>query len=216
MCRLGKVLLVCLAALGVVFSAVGLSGCDNANNSGNGTAQTALPVNPSLGGDFTLPSTLKNEDGAIGKPFSLKEITQPVTLLNFGYTECPDVCPLVLSRMAQVLNGLGDEAARVQGAFVTFDPDRDSLQKLAEYLPFFHEGFIGFGGTLADIEKAAKLYGVIFLPEQPSPEAKLLYSHSDFIYLLDNQQRVRALFATDTPVEKMIADVQTLLKEQVN
>lgn len=172
-----------------------------------------LPINTRLGGDFQLPSTLKGEDGEPGKVASLSDYHGKVVLLNFGYTSCPDICPMVLARMTQIVKRLGEDAAEVQGVFVSFDPERDSAARLSEYIPYFNKGFVGFTGSEEQIAAAAKQYGVIYMPQRGESAAGVLFSHSDFIYLLDRQGRVRALFATDEPLEKMVKDVRGLIKE---
>ncbi|MCG8668832.1 MAG: SCO family protein [Pseudomonadales bacterium] len=174
----------------------------------------SLPINTRLGGDFELPSTLKTEAGNPGKLAKLSDFKGKVVLLNFGYTHCPDICPMVLARMTQIVKRLGDDAKEVQGVFITFDPNRDTAERLSEYIPYFNKTFVGFTGTEAQIAQAAKQYGVIYLPQRGESEAGLLFSHSDFIYLLDRQGRVRALFATDEPLDKMANDVRSLIAEE--
>ncbi len=172
-----------------------------------------LPVNTRLGGDFQLPSTLQDSEGKPGKPASLSDFRGKVVLLNFGYTHCPDICPMVVARMTQVVKRLGEDAAKVQGVFVTFDPERDTVERLHEYLQYFNPGFVGFSGTEAQIKQAAKQFGVIYMPQRGDSAAGTLFTHSDFIYLLDRQGRVRALFATDKPLQEMVEDVRSLLEE---
>ena len=173
----------------------------------------SLPVNNRLGGDFELASTLADAKGKPGQVAKLSDFQGKVVLLNFGYTHCPDICPMVLARMTQVVKRLGDDADSVQGLFVSFDPQRDTATRLQEYLAYFNPGFVGFTGSEPQIAKAAQKYGVIFMPQQDDSAAGLLFAHSDFIYLLDQQGRVRALFATDTPLQKMVDDVRSLISE---
>lgn len=180
---------------------------------GNAVAKP-LPVNTRLGGDFELQSTLQGEDGKPGKIARLSDYKGKVILLNFGYTSCPDICPMVLARMTQIFKRLGDDANQVQGLFVTFDPKRDTPERLSEYIPYFNKNFVGFSGTEEQITAAAKQYGVIYLPQKGDSAAGMLFSHSDFIYLLDRQGRVRALFATDEPLQNMVNDVRSLIAEE--
>ncbi len=163
-----------------------------------------LPVNNKLGGDFQLSSTE-------GRLIKLSDFAGKIVLLNFGYTHCPDICPMVLSRMGQVMNQLGEGRADVQPIFVTFDPARDTVERLQQYLPYFGEDFIGFTGTPDQIATVSKQYGVIAVPQQSESAAGVLYSHSDYIYLLDDEGRVRALYGTDDPVDKIVTGVKSLL-----
>lgn len=172
------------------------------------TAQLAwaeLPVNPRLGGDFTLNSTLDH-------PTALADFKGKVVLLNFGYTSCPDVCPMVVSRMSQVMKAVGEQAKSVQPLFVSFDSERDTVEKLRAYLNYFDPRFVGLTGSAEQIAAIAKQYGVIYM-KQEQGSAGVFYSHSDFIYLLDQQGRVRALYANDVKPEQMKTDIETLLNE---
>lgn len=170
------------------------------------SSASSLPVNTRLGGDFTLPSTRDAVD-------SLSDLQGKVVLLNFGYTSCPDICPMVVARMTQLLRQLGDARQDVEAVFVTFDPERDTLEHLRAYLAYFDERLIGFSGTPEQTRKVAKQYGVVYLPRQDESALGTLYAHSDFIYLLDRQGRVRALFATDKSLPDMVDDVRSLLSE---
>jgi protein SCO1/2 len=165
-----------------------------------------LPVNTRLGGDFQLESTRNGVQG-------LTDFKGRVVLLNFGYTNCPDICPMVLNRMALVMNELDGERDKVQPVFITFDSERDTRARLREYLGFFGEDFIGFTGTAAQLSAVAKKYGVIYVPQQSDSAAGTLYAHSDYVYLLDQQGRVRALFGKDDSTKNMVAGIESLLED---
>ena len=98
-----------------------------------------LPVNTRMGGNFILSSTL-------GRPLDMASLRGKMVLLNFGFTSCPDVCPLVLARLRQVLKELGPDAARTQVVFVSFDPARDTLPVLTAYVQHFSPGIVGVDG----------------------------------------------------------------------
>ncbi|MCG8316295.1 MAG: SCO family protein, partial [Pseudomonadales bacterium] len=157
--------------------------------------------------------TLADNKGNPGGVAKLSDFQGKVLLLNFGYTHCPDICPMVLARMTQIVKRLEGDADAVKGVFVTFDPQRDTATRLKEYLGYFNPDFVGFTGSEQQIAEAAKRYGVIFMPQQSESAAGLLFAHSDFIYLLDQKGRVRALFATDTPLREMVDDVRSLINE---
>lgn len=163
-----------------------------------------LPVNTRLGGDFELTSTVADKS-------RLSAFQGKVVLLNFGFTSCPDVCPMVLTRMASVLAALEKNRARVQPLFVSFDPERDTVERLQAYLQYFGEDFIGMTGTPEQIAQVAKQYGVVYLPQTSSSAAGTLFAHSDYIYLLDQQGRVRALFSTRDTVDQMVDAIESLL-----
>lgn len=164
-----------------------------------------LPINTKLGGDFELMSS----QGARQK---LSEYQGKVVLLNFGYTSCPDICPVVLNRMAKVMNELSDARKNVVPIFITFDPKRDTVDRLLQYLNHFGKEFVGFTGKATELQAVARQYGVVAI-EQKSGSAAVLYTHSDYIYLLDQKGRVRALFNKEDTIGKMTGDIKGLLNE---
>lgn len=168
----------------------------------------ALPINTKMGGDFVLPSTQ-------GKPLNTADLRGKVLLLNFGFTSCPDVCPLVLARLRQVLRDLGGDAATAQIVFVSFDPARDTLPNLTAYVNHFDKRIIGATGTDVDIAKLAARYGVVYLKENNAGSAAgYNFSHSDYIYLIDAQGRIRKLYSNDAPVAEVVNDVRALQAAQ--
>jgi protein SCO1/2 len=166
-------------------------------------SQTApLPVLYTLGGDFTLPSTLN-------RTVTLAELRGHPVLLNFGYTSCPDVCPTVLARMRDVLQATPD----IQPVFVTLDPQRDTLERLAPYLAFFDARIIGLTGTDDQVAALAGRYHVY--AERVALDSALDYAiaHSGQIYLLDGAGRVRATFGESVTVPAMVAVITRLREE---
>lgn len=162
-----------------------------------------LPVNTRMGGDFTLPSTR-------GQALDTRTLRGKVVLLNFGFTSCPDVCPLVLARLRQVVKALGANAGDVQVLFVSFDPARDRLPGLKAYVEHFHPDFIGATGTDAEIATVAARYGVVYLRENTGSAAGYGFAHSDYIYLIDSAGHVRKLYDSHTRTDEITADVRLL------
>ena len=113
--------------------------------------------------------------------------------------------------MAQVYRQLQEagEADQVQPVFITFDPERDTAEHLKEYLPWFKADIIGLTGSLAEIREVAKQYGVVFIKDQE--EQDYLFTHSDYIYLLDDQGRVRKLYPADFTIDEVVTDAKSLL-----
>ena len=109
-----------------------------------------------FGGDFSLT-------GPEGKTVSLKDFRNKLVLIYFGYTFCPDVCPITLSNLKLIMLDLGEKAEHVQVIFISIDPERDNYQKLKDYVPYFHPAFIGLTGSEADIAAVAKKYQTISL-----------------------------------------------------
>lgn len=149
-----------------------------------------------------------------GKPAALADFRDKVVLLFFGYTACPDVCPGTLARFAEVMKALGPEASRVQVLFVTLDPERDTPEKLAVYVPWFHPSFVGLSGEAAAIAAAAREFKVFFArSKQASGAMGYLVDHSTGAYALDAAGRIRLYLRDDAPVEAIVSDVKRLLAE---
>ena len=148
-----------------------------------------------------------------GKRRTLEDFRGKVVLLFFGFTNCPDVCPTALAEMAQTLERLGPDAARVQGLLVTVDPERDTPQMLAKYVPAFHPSFLGLRGTPAETAKTAKEFKAYYSANR-KPDDGGIYSvdHTSAIFMFDPEGRLR-LFASAkgrTP-ETMAQDIRKLL-----
>lgn len=172
------------------------------------SAIAELPVLYTLGGDFTLESTL-------GRPLSLSELHGQPVLLNFGYTGCPDVCPTALARMRDTLKEVGEEADKVQPVFVTLDHEADSLDRIEPYVQFFDPSFIGMTGTAEAIARATAPFKVYYEREPGTGEGSYTISHSSHIYLIDAVGQVRATFAEGVPIHAMASAVRQLLAEPV-
>ncbi len=95
-----------------------------------------------------------------GKRRTLADFKGKVVVVFFGYTHCPDVCPTTLSEMAGILKTLGPEAARLQVLFITLDPERDTPELMASFVPAFDPSFLGLWGEQPDIDKVAKDFKV--------------------------------------------------------
>lgn len=146
---------------------------------------TGEPDGP-RGGPVELAST--------AGPFSLAQLDEDqLAVLFFGYTYCPDVCPMSMAVMRQVMQGL-DEAQRrrVVPVMISVDPERDTLERLAQYVGFFGEDFIGATGSEAQLAELAARYGVVYRRVE-TPESAMPYTvdHSSSLYLVDRQGRIR-------------------------
>ena len=131
------------------------------------------------GGDFTLQS--------VEGPVSLDDHRGKVVLLFFGYTSCPDICPLSLLRIGNCLSSLEEEQAeRVSALFITLDPGRDTVERMAQYAGFFHPGIVGLTGGAEAIDDVTARYGITW-ERKTAPASALGYSiaHPDTILLVD-------------------------------
>lgn len=146
-----------------------------------------------------------------GEPISLGDYEGELVLLYFGYTHCPDVCPLTLSNAARAIENLGDDGDRVNVMMVTVDPARDTPELLAEYVTFFDESFLGLYGTDEQLALTASLYGVFFEAKEGTPESGYLVDHSAQLMAIDTEGFLRVLWAPDVSNEDLTADLKELL-----
>ena len=151
-----------------------------------------------MGGDFQLQS----DSG----PLSLSDFRGKTTLIFFGYTHCPDVCPMALGVMAEAMRQAGESVAdRVAGIFISVDPQRDTPTLLGQYVTFFDKRIKGVTGTHAQLDEIARQWRVDYhLPDQPS-DTNYAVEHSNFIYLVNSDGKVVNLFDEDTD-PALIAD----------
>lgn len=148
-----------------------------------------------------------------GSSFQLSEMRGDVVLLFFGYTSCPDVCPTTLSEMKRVLADLGPGAESVQVVFVTVDPERDTPQKLRDYVSIFNPAFIGLSGSKEDLEKVWSDYGVYREEEElPNSATGYLVNHTARVYLIDRDGNLRLSYSYGTPTDDFVHDLKILFK----
>lgn len=173
-----------------------------------------LPLDPPLPApDFTLT----NQDG---QPVRLTDYEGKLVLLVFGYTHCPDACPLTLFALNRALAELGDARGQVQVLMISVDPQTDTPAALKEYLSHFNPAFAGLTGSLQEIEAVTRAYGVFVEKEETTADSHAdhlvahtvpTYAHTALTYVVDRQgQRVLALPLEMTPQE-VAADLNFLL-----
>lgn len=163
----------------------------------------ALASQPT-GGDFTLA-------GPAG-PVALADYRGKVVVLYFGYTYCPDVCVMSLSLIAQGLAAL-DEAAlqKVQGIFISVDPERDTPERLADYVPFFHPRLIGATGTAEQVATVARMYGSRYRKHPKAADGTYAVDHSSVTYIVAPDGTLLDMLEHATPPEKITAAINKAL-----
>jgi len=145
-----------------------------------------------------------------GTPRTLADFRGKVVAVFFGFTHCPDVCPMALAELAQVVKALGPAGDRVQVLFVTVDPERDTQQVLQRYVPSFNPSFLGLYGDLDATARAAKEFKVYF-QKQPPKDGHYSVDHSAGIYILDPEGRLRLFASHNTGAPAILHDVRILL-----
>lgn len=135
-----------------------------------------------------------------------------VTVLLFGFTHCPNVCPTALLNLSTVLDQLGEDRSLVQIAFITVDPERDTPEVLRDYTGAFGPNFFGLTGEPEAIRRVARAFKVFFQKVR-LPGGDYTMDHSVAIYVLDTRARVRLMFAADRKHEDVAHDILVLLRE---
>jgi len=178
-----------------------LFGCSS--DSFRGTELPDMPFN-----DFTL-------NDQHGNSFTLSDHKNKVTLLFFGFTYCPDICPLTLSTWRRVLDQLTpEEKEQTEFVYVTVDPERDTPEKLASHLKVFSEKFIGLTGTAQQLDEVYRAYGVYREKAKVSESAAgYLMNHTGFIYVLNKDGIWQIKHSNDEKPENIVHDIRLLLKQ---
>jgi cytochrome oxidase Cu insertion factor (SCO1/SenC/PrrC family) len=175
----------------------------------------AVAINTPVG-TVTIP-----EGVPIGGPFNLiNDKGHAVTdadyrgrcmLIFFGYSNCPDECPLTLQKMATVLAALGPLADRIVPLFITVDPAHDTPSKLTEYLGNFDTRITGLTGSSEQIAAAAAAYRIYYSPAEHEQSGADLVSHSTFIYLMNPAGKLDALFSQDAETDTLATALRARL-----
>jgi len=136
--------------------------------------------------------------------FALSDHAGKVILLNFGFTNCPDVCPTTLGMLGEVLDLVGDE--RAMALFITVDPERDTAERLGAYIPFFHDRIVGLTGSQQQIKQVNDACGTFYSKEQEASEEDYLVIHSPAVYLIDPGGEIVLRYPKEKLDPRKIAD----------
>ena len=141
-----------------------------------------------------------------GKEFGLDNLRGKWSFLFFGYTHCPDVCPITLSIFKQLLDSLeqSDTGENVQALFVTVDPERDTLQRLTDYVGYFHPDIIGLGGSRQEVESLTRQLGVVSMIREASADGNYLVDHSASVFLLGPEGQLLSIFSAPHNPESIL------------
>lgn len=173
-------------------------------------AETPLEFNGSDISGTGLGREMAMQD-ASGTTRSLDDYKGKVTLVFFGFTQCPDVCPTAMAELAQSMELLGDDASQAQVIMISVDPERDTPEILAEYVTAFHPDFVGLGGTPEQLQVTAKSFKAFYAKAAgPTPEQYSM-DHSSSFYVFDKSGDVRVLIAGNAPADEIAQDIRQLL-----
>lgn len=197
------------AACALAAACVLLAGCDKADSN----TKAASPV--FQGADVTgaeYGRTLALPD-IHGQPRTLGDFKGKVTVVFFGYTQCPDVCPTTMTELAQVKKALGADGDKLQGVFVTIDPERDTPEILKTYMASFDPSFVALRGTPAQTEAAAKEFKVYYAKVPGQTEGSYTMDHTAGAYVLDAKGNLRLFERYGGGVDGLASDVKALIAQ---
>ena len=160
------------------------------------------------GADYAKDFQLPDVDGRMR---SLKDFAGKVVVVFFGYTQCPDVCPTTLAEISQAKQILGEDGAKVQGVFITVDPERDTPQVLKAYLANFGPDFVGLRGTPEQTAAVAKDFKVYYKKVEGKAPGTYTMDHSAASYVYDPQGRLRLYTRYGGGPQSLAGDIRQLL-----
>lgn len=159
-----------------------------------------------IGGDFSLLTHDK-------KRLRLSDNHEQIKVIIFGYTHCPDICPTNLQSYKEALQMLGEDAKKVQVYFITIDPDRDTPENMARYIPFFDETFIGLWPSNRELEQLKKDWRVT-ATKVPREDGMYFMDHSTGTYLLDRQNLAVVYEPHGVPAKQIATDLKILIESK--
>jgi cytochrome oxidase Cu insertion factor (SCO1/SenC/PrrC family) len=176
---------------------------------------------------FAPPSGTAREgrgfgEALVGGPFSLvdqdgkrrtdADFRGKLMLVNFGFTNCPDICPLGMALMGDTLERLGPDADKLQPIFITVDPARDTAPVLKDYIAHFSDRIVGLTGSKEEIAAAAKAYRVYYkVHGDPATNPNYAVDHSGFLYLMSRDGKFITHFMHDTPADRVAETIRKAL-----
>ena len=180
-----------------------LAGCERA-----AAPKTSFTGADITGAEYARTLSLPDVDG---RPRTLADFKGKVVVVFFGYTQCPDVCPTTMVELAQVRKALGPDGDKLQGVFVTVDPERDTPAILKTYMASFDPSFVALRGTLAETEAAAKEFKVYYAKVPGKTEGSYTMDHTAGSFVLDARGKPRLFERYGGGSEALIADLKALI-----
>jgi protein SCO1/2 len=191
--------LVCFGAAAL------LAGCDKLRPSAGKAAFHGVDI---TGADYARVLALPDQNGRMR---TLEDFKGKVTVVFFGYTQCPDVCPTTMAELAQVKKSLGPDGDRVQVVFVSVDPERDTPEVLKSYMASFDPSFVALRGTPEQTAVAAKEFKVFYAKAPGKTQGSYTVDHTAGSFVFDAAGQVRLFVRYGGGAESLEADLKTLL-----
>ena len=161
------------------------------------------------GADYANGFSLVDHNGV---QRSLQDFKGKVVVVFFGFTQCPDVCPTALTELAEVKRKLGSQGDRLQGIFITIDPERDTEEVLKAYMANFDPSFVALRPTMAQLPDVAKAFKIYYKKSEGKTAGSYTMDHSAGSYVFDPEGRVRLYTRYGSGVDALASDVALLLK----
>lgn len=147
-----------------------------------------------------------------GQRRTLTDFKGKVVVVFFGFTQCPDVCPTSMTELAKVKQQLGPDADKLQGIFITVDPERDTAELLKAYMANFDPSFLALVPTMTELPELAKTFKIYYKKVEGKTASSYTMDHSAGSYVYDGSGRVRLYHRYGSPTEGLVSDVKALLK----
>ena len=202
---MNRTFIISLLALALVFATAIYGGIVTGQFGSEKAQITADNITALIGGDFTLVdqnNASVTQDALLGH----------YSLVTFGYTFCPDICPVVQQTIAAALDNLGRQADDVVPYLITIDPARDTVEVMAEYSKKFHPRLVALTGTPEQIAQAASVFRIFYgRVSEPEETDYYLMEHSSVIYVMNPDGKYIAHFTHATPMEEMVRRLRDIL-----
>ena len=183
----------------------GLAACDRGASGPKPSFKAVDITGADYANDFALPDTE-------GRTRHIADFKGKVTLVFFGFTQCPDVCPTTMLELAAVRKAMGADGERVQGIFVTIDPERDTPQVLKAYVDNFGAGFVALRGDAEQTKAVAKNFRVFYAKVPGKTEGSYTMDHTAGSYIYDPAGRIRLFTRYGSGADALKHDLQLLLQ----
>jgi protein SCO1/2 len=142
---------------------------------------------------------------------TLADYRGKLVVVFFGFVQCPDVCPTTLAKLAEVKKLLGKDGDRMQAVFITVDPERDTQEVIAQFVPAFDPSFVGLRGTAEEISRTAQQFKVFYQKVAGKTPTSYTMDHTAGSYVFDPQGRIRLFLKHEQGAESVAADLRKLL-----
>src|SRR3990167_4072203 len=188
-------------------AALALTACSDKPADATASGFSSIDI---TGADYATGFSLTDHDG---KPRTLADFQGKVVVIFFGYTQCPDVCPTSMSELAEAKRLLGPDGERLQGLFVSVDPERDTPEAMKAYMASFDPGFLALYAAPDALPALTKSFRIYYKKVEGKTPTSYTMDHSAGSYVYDTQGRVRLYTRYGSGAQALASDVKKLLDE---